>query len=178
MNSPRLRLLFCLAVPLLAACGAEPSEMVAEVPPPAYTCCEDLDVDKPYHPGQTLTVQWTVEPGSTSSQAELTAQLTGPYGTVDDLKAALAVPGLVTFTATPVRPAAGSGERPVSTIVIGPDAKPGFYDLVTSVVGDGNAITSGSSIIQVAPNRLGTRLPAEGAVQRPGWPSPTRTAAE
>ncbi|MEU2985454.1 hypothetical protein ABZ647_13735 [Micromonospora aurantiaca] len=60
MKSPRLRLLSCLAVPLLAACAAEPSEMVAEVPP-AYTCCEDLDVDRPYQPGQTLTVQWTVE---------------------------------------------------------------------------------------------------------------------
>ncbi|MGY4909168.1 hypothetical protein [Micromonospora aurantiaca (nom. illeg.)] len=148
MNSPRLRLLFCLAVPLLAACGAEPSETV---PPPTYTCCADLDVDKPYHPGQTLSVQWTVEPGSTSPQVELTAQLTGPYGTVDDLKAASAGPGLVTFTATPIQPTGTPGERPASTIVIGPDAKPGFYDLVTSVVGDGNAITSGSSIIQVAP---------------------------
>lgn len=155
MNSPRLRLLSCLVVPLLAACGAEPSEMVAEVPPSAYTCCEDLDVDRPYQAGQTLTVRWTVEspdePGSTSPQVELTAHLTGPYGTVDDLKAASAVAGLVTFTATPVRPAGTPGERPVSTIVIGPDAEPGFYDLVTSVVGDGNTTTSGSSIIQVAP---------------------------
>lgn len=147
MNSPRRRLLSCLVVPLLAACGAEPSETV---PPPAYTCCADLDVDKPYHPGQTLTVRWTVEPGSTSSQVELTAHLTGPYGTVDDLKAASAVPGLVTFTAIPVRPAADSGERPVSTIVIGPDAEPGFYDLVTSVMDGGNATSSGSSVVQVA----------------------------
>ncbi|MEU2702391.1 hypothetical protein [Micromonospora aurantiaca (nom. illeg.)] len=154
MKSPRLRLLSCLAVPLLAACGAEPSEMVAEVPP-TYTCCEDLDVDKPYQPGQTLTVHWTVEspdePGSASPQVELAARLTGPFGTVDDLKAASAVPGLVTFTATPVRPTGTPGERPASTIVIGPDAEPGFYDLATSVVGDGNTTTSGSSIIQVAP---------------------------
>ncbi|MEU7794234.1 hypothetical protein AB0B11_12465 [Micromonospora tulbaghiae] len=155
MNSPRLRLLSCLAVPLLAACGAEPSGTVAEVPPPAYTCCQDLDVDRPYQPGQTLTVQWTVEspdePGSTSPQVELTARLTGPYGTVDDLKAASAAPGLVTFTATPVRPTGNPGERPASTIAIGPAAKPGFYDLVTSVIGDGNTTASGSSIIQVAP---------------------------
>ncbi|MER5607651.1 hypothetical protein AB0F93_07540 [Micromonospora tulbaghiae] len=155
MNSPRLRLLSCLAVPLLAACGAEPSEMAEEVPPPAYTCCEDLDVDKPYHPGQTLTVRWTVhssdEPGSTSQPVELAAQLTGPFGTVDDLKAASAAPGLVTFTATPVRPTGNPGERPASTIAIGPAAKPGFYDLVTSVIGDGNTTASGSSIIQVAP---------------------------
>ncbi|WP_244933228.1 hypothetical protein [Micromonospora tulbaghiae] len=155
MNSPRLRLLSCLAVPLLAACGTEPSGTVAEVPPPAYTCCQDLDVDRPYQPGQTLTVQWTVkspdEPGSTSPQVELTARLTGLYGTVDDLKAASAAPGLVTFTATPVRPSGTPGERSASTIVIGPAAKPGFYDLVTSVIGDGNTTASGSSIIQVAP---------------------------
>ncbi|MEU7172821.1 hypothetical protein ABZ949_15215 [Micromonospora tulbaghiae] len=155
MNSPHLRLLSCLAVPLLAACGAEPSETVAEVPPPAYTCCQDLDVDRPYQPGQTLTVQWTVEspdePGSISPQVELTARLTGPYGKVDDLKAASAAPGLVTFTATPVRPSGTPGERPASTIVIGSDAKPGFYDLLTSVIGDGNTTASGSSIIQVAP---------------------------
>ncbi|NED51523.1 hypothetical protein G3I24_11490 [Micromonospora aurantiaca] len=123
--------------------------------PPAYTCCQDLDVDRPYQPGQTLTVQWTVEspdePGSTSPQVELTARLTGPYGTVDDLKAASAAPGLVTFTATPVRPTGTPGERPASTIAIGPAAKPGFYDLVTSVIGDGNTTASGSSIIQVAP---------------------------
>ncbi|MEU8338691.1 hypothetical protein [Micromonospora tulbaghiae] len=155
MSSPRLRLLSCLAVPLLAACGAEPSGTVAEVPPPAYTCCQDLDVDRPYQPGQTLTVQWTVkspdEPGSTSPQVELTARLTGLYGTVDDLKAASAAPGLVTFTATPVRPTGTPGERPASTIAIGPAAKPGFHDLVTSVIGDGNTTASGSSIIQVAP---------------------------
>ncbi|WP_435123066.1 hypothetical protein [Micromonospora tulbaghiae] len=154
MNSPRLRLLGCLAVPLLAACGTEPSE-VAPAPPPTYACCEALDIDKPYQPGQTLTVRWTVqspdEPGSTSPQVELAARLTGPFGTVDDLKAATAVPGLVTFTAAPVRPTGTPGERPVSTIVIGPDAQPGFYDLTTSVIGEGNTTTSGSSIVQVAP---------------------------
>ncbi len=155
MNSPRLRLLCCLAVPLLAACGTEPSKMVAEVPPPTYTCCEDLDVDKPYHPGHSLTVRWTVEspdePGSTSPQVELAARLTGPYGTVDDLKTASTVPGLVTFEAAPVRPVGTPGERPVSTIAIGADAEPGFYELTTSVIGDGNTTTSGSSIVQVAP---------------------------
>ncbi|MFC0100984.1 hypothetical protein ACFFKH_26140 [Micromonospora marina] len=153
MNSPRLRLLCCLAVPLLAACGTGPSEVAAA--PPTYTCCEALDVDRPYQPGQTLTVHWTVEfpdePSSTSPQVELAARLTGPYGTVDDLKAASTVPGLVTFEAAPVRPVGAPGERPVSTIAIGADAEPGFYDLTTSVIGDGNTTTSGSSIVQVTP---------------------------
>ncbi|MBU8856446.1 hypothetical protein KSK32_04125 [Micromonospora sp. WMMB482] len=123
--------------------------------PPTYTCCEALDVDRPYQPGQTLTVHWTVEspdePSSTSPQVELAARLTGPYGTVDDLKAASTVPGLVTFSAAPVRPAGTPGERPVSTIVIGSAARPGFYDLVTSVIDGGSTTTGGSSIVQVVP---------------------------
>lgn len=42
-------------------------------------------------------------------------------------------------------------ERPVSTIVIGPEAEPGYYDLVTSVIGDGNTATCGGSIVRVEP---------------------------
>ncbi|MEU5725913.1 hypothetical protein ABZ783_29380 [Micromonospora sp. NPDC047738] len=156
MNASRVRLLTCMVIPLLTACGPEPSEAM----PMTYTCCEALDVDKPYQPGQTLTVDWTVEspeePGGTPPQVELAALLTGPFATVGDLKAATegtstpTVPGLVTFAAAPVRPSGMPDERPVSTIVIGPDAKPGYYNLVTSVADGGNTV-SGASIIQVAP---------------------------
>ncbi|MFJ8581612.1 hypothetical protein [Micromonospora sp. NPDC093277] len=155
MNASRVRLLTCMVIPLLTACGPAPSEAM----PMTYTCCEALDVDKPYQPGQTLTVDWTVEspeePAGTPPQVELAALLTGPFATVGDLKAATeggapTVPGLVTFAAAPFRPSGMPDERPVSTIVIGPDAKPGYYNLVTSVVGDGNT-TSGASIIRVVP---------------------------
>ncbi|MFG3701198.1 hypothetical protein ACGF5C_25295 [Micromonospora sp. NPDC047620] len=157
MNASRVLLLTCLVTPLLAACGAEPSGPVAAVPV-TYTCCEAQDVDRLYQPGQTLTVHWTVEspgePGATPPQVELTARLTGPFATVGDLKDATAatpaVPGLVTFAAAPVRPSGTPDERPVSTIVIGPDAKPGYYNLVTSVVGD-NTASGGGSIVRVAP---------------------------
>ncbi|MCZ7438130.1 hypothetical protein O7598_17100 [Micromonospora sp. WMMC241] len=157
MNVTRVRLLACVVIPLLAACDAEPSspETAASV---TYSCCEAQDVDKPYQPGQTLTVHWTVEPsdepGGTPPQVELTARLTGPFATVGDLKAATegtpSVPGLVTFAAAPVRPSGTPDERPVSTLVIDPDAKPGYYNLVTSVV-DGGSTAGGDSIVQVVP---------------------------
>lgn len=157
MNVTRVRLLTCMVMPLLAACDAEASGPVTAASV-TYSCCEAQDVDRPYQPGQTLTVHWTAEsseePGGTPSQVELTARLTGPFATAGDLKAVTegtpTVPGLVTFTASPVRPSGTPDERPVSTIVIGPDANPGYYNLVTSVVDGGNT-ASGGSIVQVVP---------------------------
>ncbi|MFD2767082.1 hypothetical protein [Micromonospora eburnea] len=145
-----MRFLACLVLPLLAACGTEPAgpEGATSV---TYSCCEAGDIDRPYQPGQTLTVHWTVEspeqPAVAPPQVELTARLTGPYATTGDLKAA-ADPGPATFEAAPVRPSGGPDERPVSTIVIGTDAEPGYYNLVTAVVSDGSTV-SGASIIRV-----------------------------
>ncbi|MGN9803046.1 hypothetical protein [Micromonospora sp. L32] len=156
MNVSRGRLLACLVMPLLAACSAEPSGPVAAAPV-TYSCCEARDVDRLYQPGQTLTVHWTVEspdePGGTPPQVELTARLTGPFATVGDLKAATegTVPGLVTFAAAPVRPSGAPDERPVSTIVIGQEAKPGYYNLVTSLVDNDNTASGGESVVQVVP---------------------------
>ncbi|MET7748691.1 hypothetical protein [Micromonospora sp. NPDC005367] len=103
-------------------------------------------------------MRWIVEapdePGGAPPQVELTARLTGPFATVGDIKAATEAtpdaPGLVTFTAAPVRPSGTPDERPVSTIAIGPEAEPGYYNLVTSVAGDDNT-TSGGSIVRVVP---------------------------
>ncbi|MFG2107102.1 hypothetical protein [Micromonospora chersina] len=158
MNATRVRLLACLVMPLLAACGTEPSGPVSAARV-TYTCCDAQDVDRPYQPGQTLTLHWTVEspdqPGGTPPQVELTARLTGPFATVGDVKAATEgtpnAPGLVTFAATPFRPSGTPDERPVSAVVIGPDAKPGYYNLVTSVVEGGNTASGAGSIIRVAP---------------------------
>ncbi|NES29193.1 hypothetical protein GCE86_18395 [Micromonospora terminaliae] len=127
--------------------------------PVSYRCCEAQDIERPYQPGQTLTVHWTVEspdgPGGGHPQVELTARLTGPFATVSDLKAATEAnpnaPGPVTFAAAPVRPSGLPDERPVSSVVIGPDARPGYYNLVTSVVDGGNTASGGGSIVRVVP---------------------------
>ncbi|HEV7710632.1 MAG TPA: hypothetical protein VGP16_20730 [Asanoa sp.] len=139
-----------LALASLTACTAEPST------PPAvtvtYTCCVATDVETPYQPGQTMTVHWIVqtpeEPVSGPPQVELTASLTGPYASADDLKGGAA--GAATYTAAPVRPSGAPDEQPVSTIVIGADAQPGLYNLVTSANQDG-ATSGGSSVVRVDP---------------------------
>jgi hypothetical protein len=147
---PHVLLTGFLALAGLTACTAEPS------PPPAvpvtYTCCEAADVEMPYQPGQTMTVHWIVqtpeEPVSGPPAVELTASLTGPYASADDLKGGTA--GAATYTAAAVRPSGAPDEQPVSTIVIGADAQPGLYNLVTSA-NQGGATSGGSSVVRVDP---------------------------
>ncbi|GGM33177.1 hypothetical protein GCM10011608_17090 [Micromonospora sonchi] len=156
MKAPLVRLLACLAVvPLLAGCIAEAShEPTAS--PMTYSCCETADIEKLYQPGQTFTLHWIVGVRDASAtvppRVELQASLTGPYATEAELKDAemgvVTVPGLVTYTAEPVRPAGTPDEQPVSVIPIAPAAKPGYYNLASSMV-DGDATASGASIIRI-----------------------------
>jgi hypothetical protein len=112
-----------------------------------------------YHPGQNVMVHWIVKPGvaagAPASQVELTALLTGPYADVSDLKNPAMgdgrpASGRVTFEAQPVQPSGAGNERPVSVIPIADEALPGYYNLVTSVRGDGGS-ASAASVITVAP---------------------------
>jgi len=138
----------CLAV---SACSSQPAPAAARGP--SYTCCDANDIERTYQPGQTLTVHWVVDPGEPGAPVrvvELAAHLAGPYRSTADLKAAEFQGGstpAANLTADTVRPAGVPGERPVSTIAIGPDAEPGYYSLVTSVQ-DGGTV-SGASVIQV-----------------------------
>lgn len=153
MRLGRLLLVACAALPLLAACYADPATPAAT--PPGYSCCTALDVATHYRPGQTLTLQWTVVPGKgrppIAPQAELTARLTGPYPDSIVLKAATSdrnSAGEVTYPAAPIRPTGAVDERPVSVIRIGADAQPGLYNLAWSASESGGTV-SGASIIQV-----------------------------
>ncbi|MFI7022208.1 hypothetical protein [Micromonospora sp. NPDC049900] len=145
-------------LPLLAACVVSPVEEVA-ASTVTYTCCARADVEQVYQPGQTFTLNWIVEspddPPVTPTpgpDVELTAHLIGPFESVEQLTAhamgTLTVPGLVTYPAEPVRPADAPDRRPVSTIAIAPDAGPGYYNLVSSMADQGNAV-GGESVIQV-----------------------------
>ncbi|MBB4751376.1 hypothetical protein [Actinoplanes lobatus] len=123
-----------------------------------YSCCSAEDVDTLYRPGQTMSVHWMVEapngPATDAPPVELTARLSGPYATVEELKAAegdLRNPaGDVTFTAPPIRPTGTPGEQPVSSIPISADARPGYYYLITSENQGGGSVSGGSIIRVVA----------------------------
>ncbi|BEL09466.1 hypothetical protein Q0Z83_076570 [Actinoplanes sichuanensis] len=156
MPSHRFLPLCIAAAALLVACDSGASETVDDRSGVTYTCCSAEDVDRPYRPGQTLLVHWTAEspaaPVTDSPQVELTARLTGPYATVDELKTAIGErgddAGKVTFEAQPLRPTGTPGEQPVSSIPISSDARPGFYNLTTAENQAGRT-ASGGSIIRV-----------------------------
>lgn len=161
VRTSRIERLSILLVAAVSACAGQgpQSDAVAQV---TYSCCEAKDVETLYRPGQTLTIHWIVnrsdEPGATTQPVELAAHLTGPFATVEELKAATgdarAVPGLATFRAAVIRPSGIPDERPVSVITIGSAAGTGYYNLSTTVTQlDEGSRAGGDGIIQVVPEK-------------------------
>jgi poly(3-hydroxybutyrate) depolymerase len=139
-----------LAAGLLSAAACASPPQPAPVIDIGYTCCDGPDVETAYHPGQTMTMHWTVtHPDARPGHSVLTASLTGPYSDVDTLKATYGKKGAATFEATPLRPAGTPGEKPVSTIAIRPDAAPGYYSLTTAVSDGAGGRVSGGSIVEI-----------------------------
>ncbi|MGC5051052.1 hypothetical protein ACLQ2S_06335 [Micromonospora sp. DT48] len=141
MELSRAWLVACLVVPPLTGCVTVRTE-TPMAPPVTYTCCETADIDRLYAPGQMFTLHWIVEESGEQSTTpprpvDLEAELTGPFATVEALKAAMessAGPaGPATFKAETVRTSSEPGHRPVSTSAIPTDAGTGFYNLVTTV---------------------------------------------
>ncbi|GIJ23452.1 hypothetical protein [Micromonospora lutea] len=160
MKVSRALLVACLVVPLLTACVTVRTE-TPMAPPVTYTCCETADIDRLYTPGQMFTLHWMVEVSGEQSTApprpvDLEAELTGPFSSVEELKAALesstGPAGRAVFKAETVRASGEPGYRPVSTIAIPTDAEAGFYNLTTTIVDDDHS-TSGMSIVEVVPGR-------------------------
>jgi hypothetical protein len=156
MSARRLIAAGCIVTALASCTPANPAQTAT---PSRYSCCEADEVGQIYEPGQTMTIRWTVvpgQPGAPPPQVTLTASLTGPYASVEDLKAAIAdvtAPAEgSTLTAEPVRPSGQPGERPVSVIVLPTTAVPGYYRLRTTAAELGGEATGGS-VIQVASAR-------------------------
>jgi hypothetical protein len=116
------------------------------------------DIDRIYHPGETLSIHWIVQGSPAPSGAvphfELNARLSGSFGSVEELKSQVVhaegrAAGPQTVAAAPLHPTGVAGEQPVSTILIPLTAAPGYYDLTFSVSEPGDTF-SGGSIIQIA----------------------------
>lgn len=159
MRLRRFVLAGCL-LPLLAGCAVtNPAPVAAGT---TYTCCRDADVNRDYHPGETLVIHWIVVPGEAGASAsapevELRAHLTGPYPTVAGLKSTPGHGGnpgnpasAATFTAAPVRPSGAPGEQPASSIAIPATAGTGYYNLVTDVAAASSTV-GGATVIRVVP---------------------------
>ena len=133
------------------------------------TCCTRADIDRPWQPGTTVELHWTVELNSfnvpdrvfdkfenPTHKVSITAFLSGPYsdpaavnqamqpGSAGDIQAAT-VQGSVTTLDDRTRPST----TPVTTFVLPADLPPGYYDL-TLLWQDGNGGTGDSrNIVRV-----------------------------
>ncbi|MEU8819637.1 hypothetical protein [Actinoplanes sp. NPDC048796] len=140
-----------LLLALLTACGNDsPSRPAGEIV--TFSCCAEDDVDRPYRPGDTLTLHWTAqtqEGTPDDSPVELNVRVVGPFGSVTELKSSPSgSPSSVTFDAPPVRPSGSSAAKPVSKVVIPADAGPGYYNVSYSEK-RGGTVVGGASIIRV-----------------------------
>lgn len=131
--------------------------------PYSFTCCTQADINRPWQPGTTVDLHWTVE-GQSESGADLldrvfdkfenpthkvfiTAFLSGPYSDLARLKQMIRtcpcpagdhpVSGSVITMDDRTRPST----TPVTTFVLSADLPPGYYDL-TLMWEDGNGGTA------------------------------------
>lgn len=126
------------------------------------TCCTQADINRPWQPGTTVDLHWTVESESGANLLDrvfdkfenhthkvfITAVLSGPYSALAGLKQiilsgtsagdhpATAVHGSVIAMDDRTRPST----TPVTTFVLPADLPPGYYDL-TLIWEDGNGGT-------------------------------------
>jgi hypothetical protein len=139
---------------LAAACLAGCSSSI----PPAtftryqFTCCDGSDVQRIWHPGETLLLHWSPQSASSTDSATqmltLTATLRGPYADVDSLKRGGMAP--TTLAAASVSATTAMPSSPTSVIVLPADLPPGFYDL-TEKVASASGSASGSNVVRVGP---------------------------
>lgn len=133
-----------------------------------FTCCTANDGQGAWRPGDTVDVQWIV--GTTRVPNDgpprsivLSAELQGPYATVDELKTGSAP--VTTLTATPITTDDQDPAVPTSHITLPATFRSGLYKLAFSIdYGQGNSM-SGASVLQVG--ATGGADPFAALSQRP-----------
>jgi len=120
----------------------------------AYSCC--VGQDAVYHPGETVSLHWSVTPVVDSSPATLpvtlTVQLTGPFSDASEAKVGPS-PG-TTLVAAPIETTTAVGSSPVSTITFPVATAPGYYNLTFATSTRGSTV-SGTSTILVEASGVG-----------------------
>jgi hypothetical protein len=132
--------------------AAEPGVAYARY---GYSCCQPRPPEVA-HPGQVIALHWTATaqpptPAATATPVTLSAWLTGPFPDVAALKTAMTATSLpaAAVTAAAVHTTDRAGGTPVSTLPLPASAPAGFYDLRTSVVFGGGAL-SGDTVVRVS----------------------------
>ena len=134
------------------ACGTS-SQPTTTYPTYQFSCCRADDVNRTWHPGETVELQWTVQPGAPAANSTpytviLSATLKGPYADVTTLKQLGPVTNSIAGSV--VRTNNRTAEpAPVTEIVLPADLPTGFYNLDVKVDSGGGNWYSASTVIHV-----------------------------
>lgn len=118
-----------------------------------FTCCRSTDVDRAYHPGETIRIHWIAnfQPhGSTGEAVPITliARVVGSFPSAGQMKHNLNVRG-AGIASGPIHVTEQSlGRNPISVIRLPRNISPGVYDLVTTIT-DGGGVVSGAASVKV-----------------------------
>ena len=140
---------------VLAGCSPSSPSVAVGYEQFRFTCCVNSEaLTHVWHPGQSITLQWSTEgAGMTSDDTQhaitLMATVTGPYASVAALKAGGA--HATTLTAPPMRVTDRTSRGVVSTIALPLDLAPGWYNLATAIQSAGGR-TGGATVIEVTPS--------------------------
>lgn len=136
---------------LLSACwpGFQPNGSYVRY---TFNCCTAVDSQGPWRPGDTVDLGWivgtTVLPTDDPPRSRvLTAELQGPYASVEALKGGAAA--TTTLAAPPLTTDDHNPAAPTSHITLPASFAPGFYNMVFAIdYGQGNSF-SGASVLQL-----------------------------
>jgi hypothetical protein len=150
---PRLAIAGMVAAGFLAGCSpSSAGQSGATYTRYTFTCCTTSDIQRAWHPGETVSLHWiVVAAGATADSRPLaitiTAVLAGPYANVNGLKGG--APVARTLRAAPVNTDDRNPTAPTSTFALPSDLAPGLYNLAFKVdYGGGNSV-GGASVVQV-----------------------------
>jgi hypothetical protein len=149
----------CALAAILTACTAVASKNAIRYSAYTYSCCVEVSASEViWHPGQRLTLHWTAQPTTTTnaspSAVVLGLTLTGPFSTVDQLKAAISrgtkPAGVRTIDAPAVTVTDQTGGSPASELDLPSDLPAGYYNLGARTA-SGRSSAGGGAIIQILP---------------------------
>jgi hypothetical protein len=117
----------------------------------SFSCCRSGDVDRVYHPGDTVRVHWIADdrPDGSTGRAvplTLTARIVGTFTSAQQMKRHLYM-SADGIDSEPIHVTEQSlGRHPVSEIRLPDDIRPGLYGLVWKIDEDGSVVSAAGSI--------------------------------
>jgi hypothetical protein len=150
---PRLAIAGMMAAGFLGGCSPSSAGLSSQTYARyTFTCCTTSDIQRAWHPGETVSLHWIVVAAGTTTDSRplpitITAVLAGPYANVNGQKggghAARTLPAAALNTDD------RNPTAPTSAFALPSDLGPGFYHLAFKVdYGGGNSL-GGASVVQV-----------------------------